>query len=255
MVLLSVRYVHNYGRCLKLKRQKAIRKIQNLLVVGLLLLTFIVALESLFVEGCKPIYSPGETVEIYDAIETIGSGADCNISIYQNITLISSGVMTRTDLAYNYTVGLLNKSQYIANIECNLTSSTFLGECKFEVAEDEKVYIAIGIVLIFIMALLLYFGNEFKILFFDFEYNKGESKVSVPMLKYLFWVATGWLGMALINVAIVANSNDNAGLTGTLGVFFKSYLWLMYILSAFWLLAIIFYVLQLIAGLGKELKI
>ena len=107
-----------------------------------------------YVISAMDIFPYGEEVRIEDVIETIGEGATCNISVYQNNSRIVLQLMQRSGLAYNYSMGSdLSIDTYVCVIECNLSNSSFLGICDFEVTGDKKMWNAIVLALLGMTAL------------------------------------------------------------------------------------------------------
>jgi hypothetical protein len=111
-------------------------------------------------QACKNTYIVGEKVLIIDKVMLGDEGADCNISIYSNVSLINDS-MVRSGLVYSYTAQNLSVGVYGAAINCtgNLT-----GECKFEVKRDTTgdadMMMAIAVILISSVAVLGYFARS-----------------------------------------------------------------------------------------------
>ena len=117
------------------------------------------------------------------------------------------------------------------------------------------MYIAIILALVAVIGLILFLSMEFKLYFFEMNIGRGETKRthSIPFVKYLFWLVSGWLSLVIINVAIIANETGAGGLENSLGIFYRVIFWLMWLLTGFWLIGFLFAVLQSIALKGEEL--
>lgn len=106
------------------------------------------------VMGAMDVFPYGSEVIIEDVIESVGEGADCNVSVYQSNSRILLERMDRSDLAYNYSLGdALCIDTYVCIIECNLSNNSFLGVCDFEVTGDKKMWNAIVLALLGMTAL------------------------------------------------------------------------------------------------------
>ena len=152
--------------------------------------------------SCKELYNPNENVIITDIIESYGEGAFCNLSIYHNDTFILSTEMERNGLAYNYSAGVLSKGTYKSNIECNLSNSTFLGECNFIIeGEDDMAGLAI-----MMFTLLIPLG--LFILPFVKQFSKSE--VLNMIFKRACWVLSLFLFM--LNSYIAVEIAETAGI-------------------------------------------
>lgn len=116
----------------------------------------------------------------------------------------------------------------------------------------ENNYQEIALILMFIIIFMFFIGWKFKVYYFDFEI--GQETSSQPVLMYLFWLIGGWLVIALLNVAIAASKNLTVILDNTLSAVYSAVLWPMYILTAFFLIGIMFAVLQWLGQKTKELK-
>lgn len=214
--------------------------------------------------ACKETYTQYEDIEIVDIIEPYGEDAVCNITVYQDNginTILENGLMTQgagaNSLLYNYSVSELSSGIYGASIICDKDNSTFLSECKFNVeSEGEKMYIAMAIIISVVIGILLYLGHEFKLLFFDITVGKGDEKdeYQISFIKYLFWLCAGWFTLALINVGIILSANNGAVLDATITVVYKSFFYLMWFLTAMWLIGFMYWVLQRLAIVGTETK-
>lgn len=106
------------------------------------------------VMGAMDVFPYGSEVVIEDVIESIGNGADCNISVYQNNSRIINEAMDRHGLAYNYSLGEdLHIDTYVCVIECMKQNCSYLGICDFEVTGDKKMWNAIVLALLGMTAL------------------------------------------------------------------------------------------------------
>lgn len=90
---------------------------------------------------CTVDYDIEKNVIIYDAIEQYGEGANCTIRLYYEGNLLQLENMTRNGLSYEYNAGRLHEGIYTSGIECNLSNSSFISECKFEVSEGDTMNI------------------------------------------------------------------------------------------------------------------
>ena len=118
--------------------------------------------------ACKQRYDINEEVLIYDIIETDGEGADCNLTLFKGGVFNQSNWMNRTGLSYEYNASKLTKETYSAAIECNSSTSTYLGECKFKVGEEISMWeitVAIGIACMMFLFLALFFKFQSSIRF------------------------------------------------------------------------------------------
>jgi len=112
-----------------------------------------------YILACKESYGLNEEVIIEYIIETIGNGADCNISLYRNNTLLNNTEMLRHGLSYQLSIGILPQGGYMSNIECNLTNATFLGQCNFVVeSSGDKMIFAAIILLPMLLGILFLIG-------------------------------------------------------------------------------------------------
>jgi len=200
--------------------------------------------------ACKTEYRTTENVIVEDVIENIGLNADCNITLYNNNTLLSNDIMLRQGLAYNFDYGILNRSAYVSNIQCNLSNSSFLGQCNFVVQEGgDTMYIALGIIMIGIITFILFVS-----LFTDSLNLKNMEEVPIPFFKYTLWVIAGWLTLPMINVMMVGIDIQGITLTATIDTFYKAIMVLMIIFSMGLLIWFLYTVLYQLSTLGKEAK-
>jgi len=106
----------------------------------------------------KDSFNVGEEVIIEDTIETAGLSQVCNITIYQNSTLIQTANMTRNGLAYSYNAGIagtdLEEDYYVCAIECTPAANPFLGECNFVVEGRMTIFF----ILLFLVSIVIAAG-------------------------------------------------------------------------------------------------
>jgi hypothetical protein len=149
--------------------------------------------------ACKPLYLPTEDVIIVDGIVTAGYGADCNCSLYVDNVQTNSLIMNRTGLAYVADFGVLPENVYVANIECNLTNITFVGQCKFIVGEDDTLSFLEGntmnigniFFIIQLLGLLAIFGYN---LYNVFSVGKTYD-FKIVTLSFVFWFILYGIGL------------------------------------------------------------
>jgi hypothetical protein len=103
-------------------------------------------------------------------------------------------------------------------------------------------YSAIAILMVGVVYLLVEIASRI-----DFSFCEKE----VPALKHFIFIISGWLCLAIINIAVVLNETYSYGLTLSIGVFFKTLLWVMIIITIFWLLALLFQVFKYISEVFK----
>lgn len=155
--------------------------------------------------ACKQSYIIGEEVIIEDAIETAGNGSDCMLYLIYNNTLIQIGWMAKNDIIYNYSAGSnLSIGAYVANMECNISNSSFLGECKFVVERDNTMYTAIAVSIFALIAIVAYLGLKSE---------DSNLRLLLPMVALLTLI--GGINAARV-IAVDNNASDN--LIGTIWV-------------------------------------
>lgn len=118
--------------------------------------------------ACKQRYDVNEEVLIYDIIESDGSGASCNLTLFKGGVFNQSNFMNRTGLSYEYNASKLTRDIYSAGIECNATAGTWTGECKFKVGEEISMWeitVMIGIACMMFLFLALFFKFQSSIRF------------------------------------------------------------------------------------------
>jgi len=120
--------------------------------------------------SCVVEYNDTSNVIIYDSIESYGLNADCNLTLYYNNTFNQSGWMIRNGLSYKYDAGVLKDGIYIASEECNISNSTFIGECKFSVNNNQVLINNMseglemfGIYLVLVAIAVIYMFAAFKV--------------------------------------------------------------------------------------------
>lgn len=165
----------------------------------------------------KDSFTLGEEMIIEDTIETYGDGAWCNITIYQNNTLIETAYMNRTNLAYSHNITNLNLTvdYYVCNIECNLSNSTFIGECDFVIETGDKMILAALIIAPLILGLMFLLGS----FFLGKEHN--VLKIALFLLSPItFWISLHFGMIALVEMYNMPELENLIGkttyLTGTI---------------------------------------
>jgi hypothetical protein len=199
--------------------------------------------------ACKEVYLPSEDVIIEDVIEYLGDGADCNISLYSNNTQLQDKQMLRFGLAYTYTFGQLPEGVYMSNIECNLSNSTFLGQCNFIVEGDRMSgwVLGIGVVLLGVIGLLFFLAEKFDLFFFTDTLGR-----QYPIMRYLLYLIGGWFIFAIVAVVNRMAEIDNLEITGMLTTFMKAIMWVMLFVTIIWFVGFIYQVLNKVAEQANE---
>lgn len=101
--------------------------------------------------ACEPTYKWDEDVIIEDEIIWFGQGADCNISISLNNTVVQNGIMNMSGINLWYNASRLDPGSYTSGWHCNISSGNttlalFLGSCDFIVEGNmTTTYIYSGI--------------------------------------------------------------------------------------------------------------
>jgi len=201
----------------------------------IILLPLVLIVVSMFSLACDISYGPSDNVLIYDVIEELGDGAECNITIYKNNTLIDTSLMTRFGLSYSYDAGVLNESLYIANIECNLSNSSFLGQCKFTVeVKGDDMYSGLAIMVFTNLAMFLvifWLLNNLRV-------NMGQEKVkhikTDLVVKFIFIFLAFLLNLAVVGFTWYTSNAISEQLARMAFVFF--------ILNIIGILAFAFYI-------------
>lgn len=145
----------------------------------------------------KDSFTLNEEIIIEDIIESYGEGAWCNITIYQNNTLIDTDYMARTGLAYSHNITNLNLTvdYYGCNIECNLSNSTFLNECNFTIETGDNMILAALIFAPLILGLMFMLGS----FFLGPEHNVLKIALFI-LAPVTFWVSLHFGTIALIEL-------------------------------------------------------
>ena len=212
-----------------MKLKCKMKKLIIIILIGLVLVSSAYA--------CKRTYETNEQVIIEDEMEAEGLGADCNISIYANNTLVQSAWMVRDGYAYNYSAGTLQPDQYVAGIQCNLSNSTFKGECKFIVEGDENMYIALTFIVIGAIGFLLILGSRFDIEMLNMRTKEG---FPIPIVKYLTWVVSLWLLVVLVNIGVQAVELNQPDLIAPFNALYSAVVWIVYIITFLWFLLLMY---------------
>src|SRR3990167_2656036 len=129
-----------------------------------------------FVMACKENYNLGEEVIVFDIIETRGSGAECNISLYNKTEQIYdfNHTMQRYGFLYNISYGTnLSKGTYRSAIECVKDTSTYLGECNFIIESNKRMELAITIGLGILISFLVIFTITSKAIWLKILFGYG----------------------------------------------------------------------------------
>lgn len=140
--------------------------------------------------ACKEQYALTENITIIDAIEFNGQGASCNITIYNTTAQVQQGEMTANGLQYTYYANVLPEGTYTGAITCykNVTNY-YVGECKFKVYEDNRMVIAIIILLPLILGLFLVIGAS----------SMGEShpllRIFLFLMSFISFIASMHIGL------------------------------------------------------------
>lgn len=111
--------------------------------------------------ACKPIYGLNEDVVIIDSIESSGSGALCNITIYNTTALVDYDNMTQDGRKYYYNASILPEGTYNSIIECNKTDVIYTGGCDFKVYEENKMIIGMIILIPLVLSMVLLASSYF----------------------------------------------------------------------------------------------
>lgn len=196
--------------------------------------------------ACKQRYDINEEVLIYDIIESDGDGASCNLTLFKGGVFNQSNFMNRTGLSYEYNASKLTKETYSASIECNISTSTYLGECKFDVGVNEKQMIAImiglGLCLIFFIYLAWVFKREFD----------GIHREWLAPVKFIFISLAYFMMMGILRVGIEL-LKDN-GKTGLANIFNSLWITLMVIFSFIFFIVMFMYGIRFLMGIVERKK-
>jgi len=140
------------------------------MVKKLILPTIIFLLIISIVMACKESYLSTEDVIIFDSVEEYGSGANCNISLFNDTDIIYANLTMEMDgLKYNYSFGKdLPAGIYRTSIECKKDvtincTDIYLGECNFTVeqeVESEYYLYVVSIIVFFALLSLAYYVEE-----------------------------------------------------------------------------------------------
>lgn len=212
------------------------KKIIRILVMILLLSTSVYA--------CKDQYLPNEEVIIEDTIVDFAFGADCNITIYNNMSVVSSGNMTRNGLDYIYQAGILPRGGYVGSIVCNLSTVYYYENCNFIVEEGYRMYLALSILMLGGLGFFFYIGYKLQTMYFG--------QINIRPLKWMMFVLGGWLLVGILNIAVVGSVG--LGIDTTIAAFYRTVLYAMSLVSLIWLLDLIFYSINFVMGWAKEVK-
>ena len=179
-------------------------------------------------QACSVSYTSGGDVMILENIIPPGLGADCNVTTYENITLIDTAWMTENGLAYTHTIYNLSPGIYSSGIYCNLTynatvTNIFEGECKFEVKEDGNMIIAFLAGIFIICGALLYIA-------FGLEKVHGILKLLFLTITIILQIFTGRL------IMLAAEGTKYEALSGTL---YTTIIWLI----RFWVIYLFLYLI------------
>ncbi len=196
--------------------------------------------------ACKQRYDINEEVLIYDIIESDGSGASCNITLYKGGMFNQSGWMNRTGLSYEYNASKLTKETYSAGIECNSTTGNWVGECKFDVGVNEKQMIAImiglGLCLIFFIYLVYVFKKEFD----------GQEKEWLAPVKFIFISLAYLMMLGILRVGVVL-LEDN-GKQNLSNIFNSLWITLMIIYGFLFFIVMLVYGIRFLWGVVERKK-
>jgi len=69
----------------------------------------------------------------------------------------------------------------------------------------------------------------------------------------LVWLVAGWLLLPMINIGIRALEFIDIGLSGSVGVFYKSVMWVLIFVSMIWLIGFMFEMIKRFGQTGDDL--
>ena len=197
------------------------------------ILIFILLLLSSTAIACKDNYLPNENVLIQDTIEPVGEGADCNITLYKNNTLVINSAMLNSGLSYRYEAGILPEGAYISNLACTLNGTLFSGECDFTVGEENTMVaqVLIAFALLGVFGILLWVAERFEFLFFR-----------INIAKHLSYMAALWLLLPVLNICIVVADAYSFGFLNTITSVYKATMWIFIFITAIYLVGFLHHI-------------
>jgi len=186
----------------------------------IILIPLMLLMLSIVAIACDISYGPSDNVLIYDVIEEIGDGADCNITLYKENVLIQTAWMDRFGLSYYYDAGVLNESLYISNIECNRSNSSYLGQCKFTVEiPGDDMFTGLSIMIftnLGMFLLIFWLLNNLRV---DFTRKDKHIKTDL-MVKFIFIFIAFLLNLAVVGYTYFVSNAINPELARMAFVFF-----------------------------------
>lgn len=163
--------------------------------------------------ACKQRYDINENVIIIDIIPPDGLGARCNITTYnESIGLINSSIMGMNGLAYSKNLTILQRGTYSSSIICNVSGTTFEGECKFKVGDEVRMWdIAAIIGMLGIISLFAFLTSHFHRKATTKE-TEGELSGSKDLIKDANWFKMMELFCILLILFLMVLLNNTARL-------------------------------------------
>lgn len=188
---------------------------------------------------CKERYDVNEDVIIIDTIVRWGEGAECNITTYnKSLNLVDSSIMDRSGISYSVNLSTLPRNTYTSNIECNISSNVYIGECKFKVGEEVSMWeLMISIIMGLITAIFFYLMVQTK---------SFDLKIIWGTLGALFIVFDLWFVYRVVNLL-----SGDAGITSNVLRIYEisliAYKW-------YFALIVIYFMIRVIVTLVKWRK-
>lgn len=97
------------------------------------------------------------------------------------------------------------------------------------------------------MYLLAVVSDKLSDIRFKTHYN-----IRIPIFQYLLLLIAGWMGMGLLAVALGIIKNESYGNYAGILAIYSGYTYLMYLLSAAWILVTLFLTLRQLVVWGEK---
>lgn len=107
-------------------------------------------------------------------------------------------------------------------------------------------YVALAGIMLGVIYLLIHLSDKLEFLYFT--NNKGEQ---IPFIKYLMLLVAGWLLVPVVNVGVKITETLSYPVSRTLDGFFKATLILMIVVTAFYMLGLLFHTFEWLGGVNE----
>jgi len=196
----------------------------------------------------------------------------CSACSFNNITtvtdpvsniILQNKVMTKSGLTYNYTLpGQTTIGSYYVCGVGDLSGTNTVWCYSFDVTQtgnsntSSNNYLPITLVILGVLFILILFSKYVDTFIYNFEYTKKNQlmHMEIPLGKLFIWSIVLWLLPTLISVGIQSSTIGNLYLNNTIKVLYFTIITTNYIVMAFWLIFIIYWIIGKVKSMAEEVN-